>query len=90
MNICINLGAEERLPVPAAIQNGYNSPAPQHHYHSHVSPAATATPQPLSQGCEDHWSWNKNDKSHEVNLYKKIIGVSLIFEVDQESNLISS
>ena len=24
---------------------------------------------PLSTGCEDHWSWNKNDKSHEVRLY---------------------
>ena len=23
----------------------------------------------LSTGCEDHWSWNKNDKSHEVRLY---------------------
>jgi len=23
---------------------------------------------PLSRGCEDHWSWNKNDKSHEVRL----------------------
>ena len=21
----------------------------------------------LSSGCEDHWSWNKNDKSHEVS-----------------------
>jgi len=26
-------------------------------------------PPPLSSGCEDHWSWNKNDKSHEVRLY---------------------
>ena len=24
---------------------------------------------PLVCGCEDHWSWNKNDKSHEVRLY---------------------
>lgn len=24
---------------------------------------------PLCTGCEDHWSWNKNDKSHEVRLY---------------------
>ena len=24
---------------------------------------------PLSSGCEDHWSWNKNDKSHEALLY---------------------
>ena len=26
-------------------------------------------PTPLSTSCEDHWSWNKNDKSHEVRLY---------------------
>ena len=24
---------------------------------------------PLSTGCNDHWSWNKRDKSHEVYLY---------------------
>ena len=24
---------------------------------------------PLSTSCDDHWSWNKNDKSHEVRLY---------------------
>jgi len=32
---------------------------------SHPAPS----PVPLSTGCEDHWSWNKNDKSHEVRLY---------------------
>ena len=33
-------------------------------------PAAQApTAHPLSTGCEDHWSWNKTDKSHEVRLY---------------------
>jgi hypothetical protein len=30
---------------------------------------ALASPQPLRTGCEDHWSWNKHDKSHEVRLY---------------------
>ena len=29
-------------------------------------PPALPPPPPLSSGCEDHWSWNKNDKSHEV------------------------
>ena len=24
---------------------------------------------PLSTGCNDHWSWNKRDKSHKVYLY---------------------
>ena len=24
---------------------------------------------PLSSGCNDHWSWNEGDKSHEVYLY---------------------
>ena len=23
---------------------------------------------PLYNGCEDHWSWNRKDKSHEVRL----------------------
>ena len=38
-----------------------NSP-PSHNKQQHPAP-------PLSSGCEDHWSWNKNDKSHEVRLY---------------------
>ena len=29
-------------------------------------PPSLPPPPPLSSGCEDHWSWNKNDKSHEV------------------------
>ena len=29
----------------------------------------TNVPMPLTYGCEDHWSWNKNDKSHNVRLY---------------------
>lgn len=33
------------------------------------NPDGILTPPPLSSGCEDHWSWNKNDKSHEVRLY---------------------
>ena len=32
-----------------------------------VRPTCASTP--LKYGCEDHWSWNKNDKSHEVRLY---------------------
>ena len=28
---------------------------------------------PLSTGCEDHWSWNKNDKSDEVGLLFQFI-----------------
>lgn len=24
---------------------------------------------PLKHGCEDHWTWNRRDKSHEVRLY---------------------
>ena len=92
ITIIIWLGAE-RLPVPA-IQNGYNSPAPQHHYHSHVSrdhPLPVTVPPPLSQGCEDHWSWNKNDKSHEVifleqqtrmtNSIKEINGITKKYDV---------
>ncbi|KAK6638698.1 hypothetical protein RUM43_006965 [Polyplax serrata] len=26
-------------------------------------------PPPLGYGCEDHWSWNRRDRSHEVRLY---------------------
>ena len=32
-------------------------------------PGGPACPHPLTTGCEDHWSWNKTDKSHEVRLY---------------------
>jgi hypothetical protein len=28
---------------------------------------------PLSTGCEDHWSWNINDKSDEVGLLFQFI-----------------
>ena len=34
-----------------------------------VPVAQAPTAHPLSTGCEDHWSWNKTDKSHEVRLY---------------------
>ncbi|XP_013777986.2 SPRY domain-containing SOCS box protein 3-like [Limulus polyphemus] len=29
----------------------------------------TATHRPLRNGCDDVWSWNRRDKSHEVRLY---------------------
>ena len=31
-------------------------------------PPALPPPPPLSSGCEDHWSWNKSEKSHEIRL----------------------
>ena len=34
----------------------------------HVHPPVQSA-HPLMTGCEDNWSWNKNDKSHEVRLY---------------------
>ena len=51
-------GVFQPLPPPAA---------PVHHHHHQQR--RCGGPPPLSSGCEDHWSWNKHDKSHEVRLY---------------------
>ena len=45
---------------------GSSSPGPPR---SPTPPSRPPPPPPLASGCEDHWSWNKNDKSHEVHLY---------------------
>jgi hypothetical protein len=78
-------GSPQQLAAPAASPpspgaSGILQPLPAfqaaaaavllHHHHQHqrrCGPPAVAPP--LSTGCEDHWSWNKNDKSHEVRLY---------------------
>lgn len=33
-------------------------------------------PIPLEYGCEDHWSWNRRDRSHEVRLYGPALRVA--------------
>lgn len=25
--------------------------------------------EPIKYGCDDHWTWNRHDRSHEVRLY---------------------
>lgn len=38
-------------------------------YSNHILTVSITGTMALTTGCEDHWSWNKNDKSHKVRLY---------------------
>ena len=48
--------------LPPTGTNSVSTPSNQ------VSTQIDANSIPLCNGCEDHWSWNTKDKSHEVRL----------------------
>ena len=63
-----------KSPLPPRLSSLPETSQPQIGTNSVLTPSNQVSSQndansiPLCNGCEDHWSWNPKDKSHEVRL----------------------